>query len=34
LDPKLTVQCCKLYRDDKPEFERRVRQQVKQLLGL
>lgn len=27
-------QCCKLYRDNKPEFERRVRQQVKDLLDV
>ncbi|KAL7422731.1 ubiquitin conjugating enzyme Ubc7/UbcP3 [Cryptotrichosporon argae] len=28
------VECCKLYRDDRPEFERRVRAQVRALLGL
>ncbi|WWD02636.1 hypothetical protein V865_000676 [Kwoniella europaea PYCC6329] len=28
------VECCKLYRDNKPEFERRVREQVKNLLGI
>jgi ubiquitin-conjugating enzyme E2 G2 len=30
----LTIECCKLYRDDRPEFERRVREQVKNLLGI
>lgn len=28
------IECCKLYRDNKPEFERRVREQVKNLLGI
>ncbi|WWC71517.1 uncharacterized protein I206_105475 [Kwoniella pini CBS 10737] len=28
------VECCKLYRDNKPEFERRVREQVRRLLGI
>ncbi|EIW68195.1 hypothetical protein TREMEDRAFT_69247 [Tremella mesenterica DSM 1558] len=28
------VECCKLYRDDKQEFERQVREQVKSLLGI
>lgn len=28
------VECCKLYRENKPEFERRVREQVRNLLGL
>jgi len=28
------VECCKLFRDDRPEFERRVREQVKTLLGI
>ncbi|KAK8854743.1 hypothetical protein IAR55_003482 [Kwoniella newhampshirensis] len=28
------VECCKLFRDNKPEFERRVREQVNNLLGI
>ncbi|WVQ82123.1 hypothetical protein IAT38_004251 [Cryptococcus sp. DSM 104549] len=28
------VECCKLYRDNKLEFERQVREQVKSLLGI
>ncbi|WVR00050.1 hypothetical protein IAU59_007192 [Kwoniella sp. CBS 9459] len=28
------VECCKLYRDNRPEFERRVREQVRNLLGI
>ncbi|EKC99535.1 endopeptidase [Trichosporon asahii var. asahii CBS 8904] len=28
------IECCKLYRENKPEFERRVREQVRSLLGL
>lgn len=28
------VECCKLYRDNKDEFERRVRAQVRSLLGI
>jgi len=28
------VECCKLYRENKPEFERRVREQVKKLLDI
>lgn len=28
------IECCKLYRDNKPEFERRVREQVRSLLGI
>ncbi|TYJ53401.1 hypothetical protein B9479_005948 [Cryptococcus floricola] len=28
------VECCKLYRDNRAEFERRVREQVKTLLGI
>lgn len=28
------VECCKLYRENKPEFERRVREHVRNLLGL
>lgn len=28
------IECCKLYRENKPEFERRVREQVATLLGL
>lgn len=28
------MQCCKLYRDDREEFERRVRQHVRDLLGI
>ncbi|KAI9637433.1 ubiquitin conjugating enzyme [Dioszegia hungarica] len=33
-DSPADVECAKLYRDDKPEFERRVRAQVKSLLGI
>lgn len=28
------VECCKLYRDNKEEFENRVRAQVRSLLGI
>ncbi|WWC90656.1 uncharacterized protein L201_005592 [Kwoniella dendrophila CBS 6074] len=28
------IECCKLYRDSRPEFERRVREQVRNLLGI
>ncbi|RSH88794.1 ATPase of 26S proteasome regulatory subunit 4 [Saitozyma podzolica] len=28
------IECCKLYRDNRSEFERRVREQVKSLLGI
>ncbi|KAK4688811.1 hypothetical protein P7C73_g1307, partial [Tremellales sp. Uapishka_1] len=28
------IECCKLYRDNKSEFERRVREQVRILLGI
>lgn len=28
------IKCCKLYRENRPEFERRVRDQVKRLLDI
>ncbi|KAG9099889.1 Ubiquitin-conjugating enzyme E2 7 [Ceratobasidium sp. 370] len=34
LESGANVDCCKLYRENKPEFERQVRASVRELLGL
>ncbi|KIM24516.1 hypothetical protein M408DRAFT_331745 [Serendipita vermifera MAFF 305830] len=34
LESGANIDCCKLYREDKPEYERRVRRMVKQQLGI
>ena len=38
LEPNLesgaNIDCCKLYRDNRPEYERRVRESIAEQLGL
>ncbi len=34
LESGANIDCCKLYRDNKPEYERLVRESIKEQLGL